>query len=688
MAKKNNKTNLLTNTIVIKSPQRKSADVGEWRNALRSADNGRVKRLFELYDDLLIDGILSDAISKRIEAVTNTELTFLNAKGEEVQEITELIDSPAWEELLTQIMQSKFYGRSAVEFDFKENFDVYEIPKKHIDLINKQILIQETDATGISYVGDDNILVIGKKRDFGLLLKTAPFTIWKRGGFGDYAQWLEVFGMPQRIGKYSSYDTESRILLEQALAKAGSAPWLVIPKETEVETTNNNASNGSGISYNQFRQACNEEIIITILGQTLTTVQGERGARSLGEVHKQIEEGKHKADLRYTQRILNYHVLPLLQKKGFKTNNGYFVFPASAEDLSVTDIVQLSKLISIPTYYLHDKYSIPKPKDGDDIAGQNTNTDKVKEEQEKLKKENKKLQDRLKSFFAIAPTQKERGKKTYVRKLIDSITNTRVKLSEEYSINLNKLINEAIRLIYGGDNDIVNKELFNISNNALQNAVNYVFDSEPEFGKNNREFINEFKFNTAIFSAFKNHKQTEEIKNLMTDENGNLRPFYKFKKLAIQISKEYNVKWLQTEYNTAVKSARTAVNYRNYLKTKHIYPNLEYIESSAENKRDRHLGYVGTILPIEHWWWNIHLPPADWNCACSVRQTDKEVTPIPDAELVNEIFANNPGITAKFINIKKHPYYQETKEEDKEKVTRIAELYIQKLKKTQNNREI
>ena len=74
------------------------------------------------------------------------------------------------------------------------------------------------------------------------------------------------------------------------MEEAGSAPYIIIPKEAEVETKSGN--NGSGTSYNEFRQACNEEMLITILGQTLTTVQGENGARSLGEVHKEVEERK------------------------------------------------------------------------------------------------------------------------------------------------------------------------------------------------------------------------------------------------------------------------------------------------------------------------------------------------------------------------------------------------------------
>ncbi|MEN6423289.1 MAG: phage head morphogenesis protein, partial [Smithella sp.] len=84
----------LITEIVIKPPQRKTSDVGQWRTALKSADMGRMKLLYDLYEDLLIDGVLADAVDKRIGAVTNSELTFQDADGQEVEEIVALIDSP------------------------------------------------------------------------------------------------------------------------------------------------------------------------------------------------------------------------------------------------------------------------------------------------------------------------------------------------------------------------------------------------------------------------------------------------------------------------------------------------------------------------------------------------------------------------------------------------------------------
>ena len=42
---------------------------------------------------------------------------------------------------------------------------------------------------------------------------------------------------------------------------------------------------------------------------------------------------------------------------------------------------------------------------------------------------------------------------------------------------------------------------------------------------------------------------------------------------------KYNDQWLRTEYNTAILRARSAVQYRDALRTKALYPSLEYLKS-------------------------------------------------------------------------------------------------------------
>lgn len=677
--------------IIVKAPNRRTSDISVWRNAIRSADSGRVKALFELYEDLLIDTSLFRAWNKRVEAVTNAELVFQMENNESNDDVDDLMESLSWENLLIGIMNFKAYDRGGAECRFDNGFSVDIIPPKHINLETGSILINDSDERGIDYTNDPHLIVLGNKRDYGLFLRTAPYAIWKRGGFGDYAQWLEIFGMPQRIGKYSSYDPQSRILLEEALKNAGSAPWIVIPQESNVETVNNTGSGSSGSSFNEFRQACNEEMLITILGNTLTTIAGDKGARSLGDVHKEVEEGINKADMRFVEKVLNTYFKPLLELKGYNVKGGKFVFPSAVEPLGVSEIISLTDVLDIPAWWLYDKYGIPSPKEGEVLAKKKTDstapgaedtkegeakeekkpkepTEPKKEKKDKEQKEEKlsdernfilQLWDKAFSFFADAPTKWSGAFQNFKGNWTRRITG-KIQLSDGYSINIDQLINEAIKEVYGNKGEeLVNKKLFDITNDALQHGI----DTSLTRNDVDEDFVRQFKENAAVFAAFKNHQQTKEIAALMYDGDGKLMPYHKFRKEALRISQKYNEVWLEAEYNTAVKRARTAANLKKYEKTLHLYPNLEYIESNATDQRPEHLIFVGTVLDFYDPTWIWLMPPSDFGCDCSIRPTDKEVTgaPMKPADWKN-IFTGRPDQTAEFINTSETPYYKHTDE--------------------------
>lgn len=122
---------------------------------------------------------------------------------------------------------------------------------------------------------------------------------------------------------------------------------------------------------------------------------------------------------------------------------------------------------------------------------------------------------------------------------------------------------------------------------------------------------------------------------------------------------KYNDQWLRTEYNTAILRARSAVQYRDALRTKALYPSLEYLESDSVEKREEHLALVGTIRPIEDPWWDTHTPPLAWNCKCRIRPTDKPVTPIPEETAKDKPapgLSGNPSRSGSVFDLKSHPY--------------------------------
>ncbi len=608
MAKKQNngRQPVVVQQLVIKAPVRKPYDVGDWRTALKSADNGRVKQLYDLFDDIMIDGVLSDAVQKRIDAVTNSELTFQSATGEEVEEISGLMDTVAWETLLTEIAKKRIYGRSGIEFDFRDGFDVHPIPPKHIDLRSRAILLETGDDTGIPFDGDSFLLVLGEDRDFGLLLRAAPYAIYKRGGFGDWSQWVELFGMPQRIGKYNTYDPESRRLLEEAFEKAGSAPYVVIPKEAEVETKE--SGSGSGTSYDEFRRANNEEILITILGQTLTTVQGDRGARSLGEVHKEVEEGKNMSDLRYVQRVLNQRVLPVLEARGYPVAGGKFVFPKAAEQLTVDDVLRLSDIIEIPQSFLHEKYSIPMPKDGEPVARRDARQDAAfgpgGAYDGHVENSDRNIFRRMWDFFVKAPRD---GAPT---------GNLPTTLSDDTSLE-----GRLIAGVASGSAATFSPELFKFISDDLLNAVRTSFrrtlanaDLSYSYGLRDDAFITALEMNLFHFSAGKTLAEIQALNKAFRDSSS----YTDFEKRARGICTTFNRTWQRTEYETAVLTAESASNYRRLRGKTGLFPYWKYVTVGDERVREEHRKLDGVILEASDPRWKKIFPPNGWKCRCRV----------------------------------------------------------------------
>lgn len=680
-------------TLVVSQGKIQSADISTWTNAVNSAKAGTRTLLYNLYDNLMSDGVLADAIDKYHNKVTNAEIAF-SVNGKNIPEIDALIDTPEFEDLIKEIANAKIYGRSVVEVGFLPDFSIFAFPRKNCIIRDmdkplaqrkKYIVAKESDTTGYDYSQDDFFLEFGKDDDLGKIFRAAQYVIYKRGNFGDWAQYAELFGMPFLLGKYNSTDIAARDQLFEALGMIGGKPIAAVPKEADVEAVQYTSA-GSSALYKMLHDACNTEILIAIQGETMTTLSGS--SRSQAEVHQDTDDASTKALRRYVQRMLNKYLVPLLIKRGYPAAGGKFSFVTESERMSTKDKVDLGmtlrdKGIAVADDYFYETTGIPKPtaaqvrkqekaaeatqtvsKDGEDNnPPEDTATQKKADPPKKavkLSDTDRNLFERVLDFFAVAPT-KERGDQRNSGTKLTGNTSDKLRLADKYTIDIDGLLQQALNEVYqnekkGTKQPLVSKPLFDITNNALQQGIVSVF-SEPEFGKKNEAFINEFRHNTAVFSAFKNHQQTKEIVGLLTDEDGKLRSFRDFKKLALQVSKDYNVKWLQTEYNTAIRSARSAVNYRKYLETKHLYPNLEYMESTASVQREKHLEYVGTILPIEHPWWYKHMPPSDWNCACSVRPTNKPVTPVPgEPAEPNPVFHNNPGKTAEPVNLKEHPY--------------------------------
>lgn len=207
----------------------------------------------------------------------------------------------------------------------------------------------------------------------------------------------------------------------------------------------------------------------------------------------------------------------------------------------------------------------------------------------------------------------------------------------------------------------IQPELFGHTLSTLNKVVDSVFGS-VKYGDDDFDFANLLKTNNAVFSAFKTHKQQNEIHAHLLDDKGKVRSFAEFRKATQPILHNYNSSWFQTEYNTAIIRAQFAQKFRQIERNKDIYPGFQWLPSTSVTPRSEHKLLYYKVFAIDDPILINNYPGSLWGCKCGGRSTNLPITekseaasaikstPKPDKGL-----DNNPGISAELFT-KSHPY--------------------------------
>lgn len=373
--------------IIVKAVNRKSQDIESWRNAIKqfeNKDNPVRTNLYDLLSDILLDGHLEAVTAKRTEAVTNRELIFAK-DGKEDPEINKLLNSPDMIEMLKDLHETIYWGYSLLQVNsivYDEDQEQYVIdydliPRKHVhpekgfECISKEQNQVTKDELFKEPPLSKYMVWAGNPKSFGLLTKAAQYVIYKRGNFGDWAQFAEMFGMPFREGRYDDYDEKTRVALEQMMEAYGGANYAILPKNADFKL--HDAVKGTaGDLYKELKDACNDEISKIVLGNTLTTEQGEKGARSLGEVHMEVEKNKALADERFILSILNGKFKAILKLFGFNVNGGEINYRQPDANWDILDkkwkvIDGIANRVPVGDDFIYEEFNIPKPENYDEL---------------------------------------------------------------------------------------------------------------------------------------------------------------------------------------------------------------------------------------------------------------------------------------------------------------------------------
>lgn len=138
-------------------------------------------------------------------------------------------------------------------------------------------------------------LISGTQIAGGLALPALFYFMLKSYDVTSWAAFIDRYGFPIRLGKYSRKATKDDITtLRRAVASIGADFGAVIPEGATIEIIESKTSSENSEAYQRMATWIDKQISKLVLGQTMTTDDGS--SRAQGEVHEEVRQDIASAD--------------------------------------------------------------------------------------------------------------------------------------------------------------------------------------------------------------------------------------------------------------------------------------------------------------------------------------------------------------------------------------------------------
>ncbi|HGH6461780.1 DUF935 domain-containing protein [Neisseria meningitidis] len=308
------------------------------RALFEDAESGDIRAQHELFADIEErDSDIAANMGTRKRALLTLNWRVApprNATPEEEKlsdQAYEMMDSlPTLEDLIMDLMDAVGHGFSALEVEWVFSDGLY-LPRNFIhrpqswfkwDKDNGLLLRTRENPEGEALWPLGWVVHTQKSRSLqqarnGLFRTLSWLYMFKHYAVHDFAEFLELYGMPIRIGKYGAGATkEEKNTLLRAVAEIGHNAAGIMPEGMEIEL--HNAASGTMATSNPFLQMadwCEKSAARLILGQTLTSgADGKSSTNALGNIHNEVRRDLLVSDAKQVaQTIASQIIGPFLQ---------------------------------------------------------------------------------------------------------------------------------------------------------------------------------------------------------------------------------------------------------------------------------------------------------------------------------------------------------------------------------------
>ncbi|MDG3575986.1 DUF935 domain-containing protein [Rhizobium sp. YJ-22] len=360
---------------------------------LRAAGNGYPDRFFVLAGEMEERDLHYAAVlGTRKRAITGIKPIVVAASNSAEDEmiadaVRELIEQPEFvDDYLTDLLDALGKGYSIVETVWDRSGKDW-FPARYEWRDQRHFVIDQRDGRTLRFKAPGNIegvdlppyqfsvhrpkLKSGLPIKAGLARLAAWAFLFKSYTLKDWMAFLEIYGMPLRVGRYGTgASLDDRRVMLQALRDISSDAAAMIPKEMDIEFIEAKGGTGNAV-FSAKAEYLDRQVSKGVLGQTMTTDDGS----SLGQaaVHENVRHDIARADARQTEITANRDLVRPFVDLNFGPRDSYprLVIPiVEAEDVkslvdAIDKLVPLGLKISMSE--VRERIGFDEPEDGDEL---------------------------------------------------------------------------------------------------------------------------------------------------------------------------------------------------------------------------------------------------------------------------------------------------------------------------------
>ncbi|MEC5319299.1 DUF935 domain-containing protein [Brenneria populi subsp. brevivirga] len=365
---------------------------------LEAAERGDFSAQADLFEDMAEkDGHIFSEMAKRKNALLGLDWSIEPPRNATAAEkniaamVAEWMDDiPNFEDIILNAAEAIGHGFSAQEIEGWELEENVWLPTK-ITLRPHRWFCTNPDIDDTVRLSDGTMngaelwpfgwMVHAHNAKSGYIAQSGLYRVlvwpylFKNYGVRDFAEFLEIYGLPARIGKYleGSSDEQKDALLH-ALVTLGHNAAGIIPQGSEIKFEA--AADGQSDPFMAMIEWCERTESKVILGGTLTSqADGKTSTNALGNVHNEVRHDILVADARQIEGFFRNQIHMLLSINGYSVSRRRlprFSFDTrEIEDIGtfstgVSTLVQAG-MKTIPVSWIHKKVGIPAPQNDEPV---------------------------------------------------------------------------------------------------------------------------------------------------------------------------------------------------------------------------------------------------------------------------------------------------------------------------------